>query len=81
MTITIRCFAGLRDCASADGRRVNLADGATAAEAWAALVRAFPALEPWGTCVRPAVNRAYVPWRTALHHGDELALIPPVSGG
>ena len=81
MTITIRCFATLRDCGPLDGRRITLSDGATALEAWTALVAVWPGLAPWLACVRPAVNQAYAPWRTPLRDGDELALIPPVSGG
>ena len=81
MTITIKLFAWLRDRAGREACRLTLPAGARAADARASLAAQYPALEPWLGCVRPAVNAAYQDWEVALQDGDELALIPPVSGG
>ena len=82
MTVTVRLFAVLRERAGRDALELELDDGATVVDALAAL-SAAPALAD----VLPrldvvmAVNRAYAARGTALAPGDELALIPPVSGG
>ncbi|HET9075225.1 MAG TPA: molybdenum cofactor biosynthesis protein MoaE [Solirubrobacteraceae bacterium] len=81
MNVTIRLFAILRDRAGADHVEVQLPDCATVADALAA-VAALPGLEAVGRGgVRMAVNREYAPDGQTLAAGDELALIPPVSGG
>jgi MoaE-MoaD fusion protein len=76
MRITVRLFAMLRERAGTSRRELELPDGATAGDVWAAL-ELGP--EPEGLAL--AVNRAYADRRAALADGDEVALIPPVSGG
>jgi molybdopterin synthase catalytic subunit len=76
MTVSVRLFAGLRERAGRDVVEVDLPDGARVADALEAL-REVTAGTP---CVM-AVNRAYADEATVLRPGDELALIPPVSGG
>jgi molybdopterin synthase catalytic subunit len=77
MRIEVRLFAGLRERAGVASRSVELPDGARVSDVWAA----FPELgdEPAG--VLYARNMEYVDRDDALGDGDELALIPPVSGG
>jgi molybdopterin converting factor subunit 1 len=82
MTVTVRLFAMLRERAGRDSIELSLPDGATAAEA-IDLLRSDDRL---GTLidrlpVRMAVNRDYAEPGTVLAPGDELALVPPVSGG
>jgi molybdopterin synthase catalytic subunit/molybdopterin converting factor small subunit len=74
--VTVRLFAGLRERAGAAERKLDLPEGATAGDAWAALDLGD---EPAGLLY--AANRRYVDRGEALSDGDELALIPPVSGG
>lgn len=81
MTIHILLFAVLRDAAGAGEVTLELPQGSTARDAGAALSARFPALEPYLSRVAFAVNRSYAPPETALREGDEMALIPPVSGG
>jgi molybdopterin synthase catalytic subunit len=76
MNVEVRLFAGLRELAGMRSRSVELPDGASAGDVFAAL-RLGP--EPAGLLV--AVNHAYVERDQALAEGDEVALIPPVSGG
>jgi len=74
MRVTVRLFAGLRERA---GRaRVELEDVATVADVWPRLGLGE---EPPG--VMYALNREYVGADATLADGDEVALIPPVSGG
>ena len=82
MTVRVRLFSVLRQRAGRDTIDVELGEGATVAEAIAALER-DPALGPVleSVPVRMAVNRDYATDETRLAAGDELALVPPVSGG
>jgi molybdopterin synthase catalytic subunit/molybdopterin converting factor small subunit len=73
MEVTVRLFAGLRERAGWSERTV---DAATVADVWPALGLGE---EPTGLLY--AVNKAYAARETALSEGDEVALIPPVSGG
>ncbi|MGH2866665.1 MAG: molybdenum cofactor biosynthesis protein MoaE, partial [Solirubrobacteraceae bacterium] len=76
MQVTVRLFAGLRERAGADQVQLELPDGARVRDAlseMAALTAGLP--------VVMAVNREYADAEQPLGAGDELALIPPVSGG
>jgi molybdopterin synthase catalytic subunit len=74
--VSVRFFAGLRERAGSGSRTLQLADDATVADVWPALGLGE---QPAGLLY--AVNRAYAAPETALADGDEVALIPPVSGG
>jgi molybdopterin synthase catalytic subunit len=76
MLVRVRLFAGLRERAGADHLEIEVADGACVADALDEL-RALTD----GVPVVMAVNRRYVEPGASLHAGDEIALIPPVSGG
>jgi len=82
LTVTVRLFAVLRERAGSDSVELALADGATVADALQALSE-IPSLAGLleRVPVQMAVNRDYASSRTLLHRGDELALIPPLSGG
>src|SRR5689334_25210114 len=82
MVVSVRLFAVLREAAHRDALDVELEDGATAGD----LVDAVARDAGIGAVVQPssvvvAVNREYVEPGHPLHDGDEVALIPPVSGG
>jgi MoaE-MoaD fusion protein len=81
ISVRIRLFAVQRELAGTRELRVDLADGATVEDAWTALVVRHPLLGPGRTSVRFARNGAYADAGTALEDGDEVAMIPPVSGG
>ena len=76
MQVSIRLFAGLRERAGTGARQLALEDGATVGDVWAALELGD---EPAGLLY--AVNRRYAGADTPLGEGDEVAVIPPVSGG
>ena len=72
----MKLFAGLRERAGVSERELELADGARVADVWAPLGLGQ---EPSGLVY--AVNRRYVERDRVLADGDEVAVIPPVSGG
>jgi molybdopterin synthase catalytic subunit len=74
--VVVKLFAGLRERAGTGERPLDLADGATAGDVWPELEIGD---EPEGLLY--AVNRQYADSDTELVDGDEVALIPPVSGG
>jgi molybdopterin converting factor subunit 1 len=74
--ISVRLFAGLRERAGTARRELELPEGATVADVWAPLELGE---EPAGLLY--AVNKRYADAATALADGDEVAVIPPVSGG
>ena len=76
MQVSIRLFAGLRERAGTGARTLDLFDGATLGDVWPSLGLGD---EPAGLLY--AVNKRYAEAETALADGDEVALIPPVSGG
>jgi molybdopterin synthase catalytic subunit len=74
--VTVRLFAMLRERAGARELKLELPDGARVGDALAALEGLANGLP-----LVMAVNREYAAAETPLDPGDELALIPPVSGG
>jgi len=74
--ITVRLFAGLRERAGTEVRELELPEGAALADVWPVLGLGE---EPQGLLY--AVNREYAARDRPLADGDEVALIPPVSGG
>lgn len=82
MTVTVRLFAVLRERAGSDHIELELVDDATVADALQALSK-IPSLAGLleRIPVQMAVNRDYASPGTALSPDDELALIPPLSGG
>jgi MoaE-MoaD fusion protein len=78
--ITARLFARLREQAGTDCEQVDLAD-ATVADVYRALRERHPALEPDLQLIRPARNQDFAEWTEPVADGDEVAFIPPVSGG
>lgn len=76
MEVQIRLFASLRERAGTELLALELADGASVADALEQLRWLTGDLR-----AAMAVNREYATAATPLHAGDELALIPPVSGG
>jgi MoaE-MoaD fusion protein len=76
MIVTVRLFAALRERAGRDALELELPDGAVVADALAQVEHLAP-----GVPLVLAVNREYADATVALAPGDELAVVPPVSGG
>src|SRR5262245_16267436 len=81
MRIRVRLFAIQRELAGTREVPIELAEGGSVEDAWAALVTRYPALAPGRAFVRFARNADYADPGTRLADGDGLAGIPPVSGG
>jgi len=81
MHIIVKLFALLREQARTDTVHLDIPEGANAAQALAVLQRQYPVLEPYLPRVRLALHMRFVNAETSLREGDELALVPPVSGG
>jgi len=81
MRINLRLFAILRERAGAAELELDLPEGATIEQAIHTLRDRLPAVSDYVSRSAYAVNRTYAPLTTVLQDGDELALIPPVSGG
>jgi molybdopterin converting factor subunit 1 len=81
MLVTIRLFARLREIAGTSELERSLPDGATARTAWDALVGEFPPMGDYAAAVSCAVNEEYARLTAVLADGDEVAFLPPVSGG
>jgi molybdopterin converting factor subunit 1 len=81
MRINVKLFAILRERAGASEIALELRDGATIADARQQLSLELPSLRALIDRAAFAVNQTYAKPDVKLNEGDELALIPPVSGG
>ena len=81
MEVIVRYFAGHRDITGRAEERVALEDGATVGVLWEKLVARYARLSGYSGRLLYAVNQEFSTLETELHDGDEVAFIPPVSGG
>lgn len=81
MTLTVHLFARARELAGADAVTVTLPAGSTVAELRCGVAAQFPALAGLLTVSALAVNHDFAEDTRVLDPADELAVIPPVSGG
>ncbi|HXJ20928.1 MAG TPA: molybdopterin converting factor subunit 1, partial [Polyangia bacterium] len=81
MRIEVLYFAILRERLKLDRETVELRDGASVAEARAAIGALHPEIAPLLARVQAAINRSWVPDDHRISDGDELAMLPPVAGG
>lgn len=78
--IRVRYFARLREQAGTDTETIDMPADSTMGQIYDALRLMHPAL-PEGDTVRVALNQEFTDWTTRVSEGDEVAFIPPVSGG
>lgn len=81
MNVKVLYFAGLRDFFGCSEESLQLAPGATLTELSELLTQRIPAFKGHLTSLAWGVNFEFAPIHTALKDGDEVALLPPVSGG
>jgi MoaE-MoaD fusion protein len=79
--INVRYFAIIREIVGRSTERRSVPEGTTAGDVFDALTGDFPRLQRMKPVTMLMVNKAYVTHDHALRDGDELAFIPPVSGG
>ena len=81
MQIKVLYFAGMADRLGTSRHTVDLTAGASVADLLDCLEASHPAIGPYRSALAVAVNHVYSDPTTKLADGDEVALIPPVSGG
>ena len=81
MRVTVRLFARLRDLAGSGELVREVATPATVKTVWQALVSEMPALQEYERTMSVAVNADYSKMSASVTDGDEVAFLPPVSGG
>jgi molybdopterin converting factor subunit 1 len=79
--VNVRLFARLRELIGAGELEREVPQGATVRTVWDLLVREYPAVAPYSDSLSCAVNVEYARMSTAVNDGDEVAFLPPVSGG
>ena len=81
MKVRLLFFAVLRDIVGKTETELDVPEGTCAADVWRKLRAEYPKLAAYVQPPMTAVNETYVRADAPLHHGDELAFIPPVAGG
>ena len=81
MRVTIRLFARLRDLAGSGELVRDVPESATVQAVWRALVDEMPPLGEYERTMSVAVNADYSRMSAVVQDGDEVAFLPPVSGG
>ena len=81
MRVTVRLFARLRDIAGAPELGRDVSPGATIGSIWRGLVAEYPDLAEYERSISSAVNADYARMDQPVRDGDEVAFLPPVSGG
>jgi molybdopterin synthase catalytic subunit len=81
IAVRARLFARLREQAGTEMEMLELPAASTLADVYEALRKRHPALEQDRGAVRVALNQEFSDWTALVQDGDEVAFIPPVSGG
>jgi molybdopterin synthase sulfur carrier subunit len=81
MRVRVKLFARLHDIAGNQELYRDVEPGATIGSVWRTLVADFPELAPYERSISSAVNADYARMDRAVADGDEVAFLPPVSGG
>lgn len=81
ITVTVKLFAAYQEAYGVSELMLELPSGTTVAAVLDQLINQHPELEQWHNLTRFGVNLQFVEPDTTLQKGDEIVLIPPVSGG
>lgn len=81
MTITVKLFAAYQEACGVPEIKLEVEKGAVVASVRDRLIEAHPQLTQWRDLTRFGVNLQFVEPDQLLYDGDEVVLIPPVSGG
>lgn len=81
ITVTVKLFAAYQEAYGASDLTLEFPTGTTVAVVFDRLLQEHPGLEQWRDLTRFGVNLQFVEADTVLQNGDEIVLIPPVSGG
>lgn len=81
MRVRVLFFGQLKDIVGAGQDEADLSDGARVEDLFERYGRKFPQLAEFRASIAASVNQEYAEWRAPLRAGDEVAFLPPVSGG
>jgi molybdopterin converting factor subunit 1 len=81
MRVRVLFFGRLKDIVGRAEEEAELSEGARVEDLFARYGNRFPELAKFRASVVPSVNQEFAEWRAALSGGDEVAFLPPVSGG
>jgi MoaE-MoaD fusion protein len=81
MRVRVLFFGQLKDIVGVAQEEAELSDGARVEDLFERYGRRFPKLAEFRASVAASVNQEYATWRAPLASGDEVAFLPPVSGG
>lgn len=81
ISITVKLFAAYQEAYGVPELALNVSEGTTVAEVRDRLIHDRPELSQWRDLTRFGVNLQFVEPNTVLQSGDEVVMIPPVSGG
>jgi MoaE-MoaD fusion protein len=81
MRVRVLFFGQLKDITGVSQEEAELGEGARVEDLFERYGRQFPKLVEFRASIAASVNQEYTQWRTPLSAGDEVAFLPPVSGG
>jgi molybdopterin converting factor subunit 1 len=81
MRVRVLFFGRLKEIVGAAEQEAELSEGARVQDLFERYGRRFPELAHFRTSIAASVNQEYAEWRAPLKAGDEVAFLPPVSGG
>lgn len=81
ITVTVKLFAAYQEACGVSEMQMDVDDGATVVVVRDRLIAEHPQLSQWRDLTRFGINLQFVAPDAVLHDGDEVVLIPPVSGG
>src|SRR4051794_26677505 len=81
MQVRVLFFGMLKEIAGGGEQKLTLADGVRLADALAECEKRWPKLADYLPATATAINQEFAPAESRLKDGDEIALLPPVSGG
>ena len=81
MRVRVKFFAYTREITGRKEMEIDVKETARLGDILDILVEKFPALERYRDEIKMAINHEYAPLETALRERDEVAILPPVSGG
>jgi molybdopterin converting factor subunit 1 len=79
--VKVLFFGRLKEIAGRREDAMEIADGASIEQLFAAYTVQSPQLAPFRASLVASRNQEFAAWSTPLHAGDEVAFLPPVSGG
>jgi MoaE-MoaD fusion protein len=81
MRVRVLFFGQLKEIVGVAAEDAGLSEGARVEDLFERYARRFPKLAEFRNSIAPSVNQEYAPWRASVADGDEVAFLPPVSGG